>query len=427
VRRTGLATVVGVLALAVGALALGAVGTGSAWAAGSGSSTAGAESGSSSAAAGSGAYVAPSPLDQTAGPAVLAPFSASRRRAAAPRARQAQAGPPTAGYRLGSDLRAAANKIIMSGQDWVAWIAKKLGFRQVGAPINDIVAPADGQILSFSVKGMAVPNGQPGDPGPHNINGGTTIHLVDLVPQADGSVRIAHASGPFNMPDSGDPQQVSTFYPENFCVGRGDFLGFASEGGFDPGFYPQGVPFRVFSDVSGTTTDFYTKHGGVVNGAQFAPQSSFGNLELLMQAIEGTGGYATPLCPGGTAGTSQAPPGQDPLTVLNQETEADGTLRFTFVLAAGDSVTGTASVGQGAHHAAVTARARVYGRGSVTATTTGPVTLGIKPTRKGRRLFKHRSTISVAVHLSFRSSASLGSTGKTKDFRVKIHGKGKKH
>jgi hypothetical protein len=339
---------------------------------------------------------------------------------------------PTAVSDQGSNLADPANLARQSPEDWAAWIITEVfgiprGTRQTaGSGSAAITTP--GQILWFDVKGMALPS-HPGAPPPSTINGGTAIHLVDLVPQPDGRVLVDHASGAFHLPDTGDPQQITRFFPENFCVKPGDYVGFSSEGGFDPGSYQHGVPLQIFSQVSGWTLDYYSKHNDIMNGHRFfgAPQQ---NVELLMHEKEGTGGFATPLCPGGTAGTPQ---GADPLTTLDQNVGNDGTLGFVFVVGTGDTVSGKATVG-GAHGAtvgsigpaAVAARGRVFGRGSVTADRTGPVTLGIKPTRRGARIFKRRSTISVTVHLSFRSSASLGSTAKTKDFRLKIHGKGKK-
>jgi hypothetical protein len=239
---------------------------------------------------------------------------------------------------------------------------------------------------------------------------------------------VHHASGAFHLPDTGDPQQVTRFFPENFCVRAGDYVGFSSEGGFDPTSYQRGVPLQIFSEVPGWTLDFYSKHNDIMNGHQFFGKPEQ-NVELLMREKEGTGGYATPLCPGGTAGTPQ---GADPLTALDQSVGNDGSLGFVFVVGTGDTVTGTATVG-GAHgakvgsvHALAARRRRVFGRGSVTADHTGPVSLGIKPTGRGARIFKRRGTFSVNVHLSFRSSATLGSTAKTKDFRLKVKGKGKK-
>jgi hypothetical protein len=57
----------------------------------------------------------------------------------------------------------------------------------------------------------------------------------------------------------------------------------------------------------------------------------------------------------------------------------------------------------------------------------GPVMLKIKPTAKGKKVLGRRSSFTVSVHLSFRSSANLGSTSKSKDFRLKVKGHGKKH
>jgi hypothetical protein len=203
---------------------------------------------------------------------------------------------PPGVFPVGSDLTHDANFYVRLAQDWAAWIKKKYGLtaaRDAAGP--SLTAPVDGQVLSFKVKGRVNPSGMAGDPGPL-----TAIHLQDLVPQADGSVRVDHSSQQFNIPSTGDPNQINEFKPENFCVRKGDYIGFNSEGGFDPTFYPDGVPFQVFSSPQpGWTLDIYSKHNGTGNGAQFTGTEHPG-VELLMQAIVGTGSAATALCPGGT-------------------------------------------------------------------------------------------------------------------------------
>ena len=162
------------------------------------------------------------------------------------------------------------------------------------APNGSAAIAATGQILAIRVKGMAIPSGQPGDPGPLN-----TIHFSDLRPQPDGSMVVMSTSQAFQLPTTGDPQQVSTFVPENFCVQQGDFLGLSTLGGYDPTYYPNGVPFQIFGSVAGSTLGFYSKHNGLGNGAQFTGSSEDGT-EMLMQYDLGTGDQATALCPGGT-------------------------------------------------------------------------------------------------------------------------------
>ena len=369
---------------------------------------------------------------------LLAPASALAWRVSAPspgptataastaQPRQAPSTQPTEQLAIGSTLQAPADRALESGQDWVSWFRHRVSLRGAPAPtVNDLLAPVDGQITSFSVKGIALTN--PGAPPPHTVPGGQDIHLIDLVPQPFGcafnntpctTVFVDHASAPFPFPDSGDPQQISTFHPLDFCVHQGDYLGFASEGGFVPGQYQNGVPFQVFSQVSGSTTDFYTKHGDIMNGHEFAPQFEAPDFELLMQGKEVTGSLMSTPCPG-TDIDNQV----DGKPLTSPTVGPDGSLSWTFNLKAGDSVTGTANIGKNGTTASVAAR--LYAQGSVTAATSGPATLKLKTTRKGKRAFRHRANIPVSVHLAFRSSAKLGSTTSSKDFRVKV--KGKKH
>jgi hypothetical protein len=204
---------------------------------------------------------------------------------------------PPGVFPVGSDLTHDADFAERLAQDWAAWIREHVfGLSMARAAAGpSVTAPVDGQVLSFKVKGKVNPSGIVGDPGPL-----TAFHLQDLVPQADGSVRVDHSSQQFNIPSTGDSNQINTFVPENFCVRKGDYIGFNSEGGFDPTFYPDGVPFQVFSSPQpGWTLDIYSKHNGTGNGAQFTGTEHPG-VELLMQATVGTGSAATALCPGGT-------------------------------------------------------------------------------------------------------------------------------
>ena len=155
-----------------------------------------------------------------------------------------------------------------------------------------------------------------------------------------------------------------------------------------------------------------------MNGHEFAPQTALQNVELLMQATEVTGNLMSTPCPGTDIDLQV-----DGKRLNNPTVGADGSLGWTFDLKAGDSVTGTANIGT--HGTTARAAARLYAQGSVTAATTGRTTLKLKTTRRGKRAFRHKSTIPVSVHLAFRSSAKLGSTSSSKDFRIKV--KGKKH
>jgi hypothetical protein len=72
------------------------------------------------------------------------------------------------------------------------------------------------------------------------------------------------------------------------------------------------------------------------------------------------------------------------------------------------------------------ARLITYGTATATTGSAGPVKLSIAPTASGRKALRSNKSIPVAVHLSFRSSARLGTTSTSKDLRIKVKGK-KKH
>ncbi len=194
-------------------------------------------------------------------------------------------------------------------------------FTALGGVPASTVAPVSGQIVSVSVKGMALPNTATGAPPPLN-----TIHFQDLRPQSDGSYLINASSAPFVLPDTGDPNQINVYRPDNLCVNAGDRVALNTEGGFDPNFYPNGVAFRVFGSVPGSTTGYFVGHNKTMNG-DFVGLSAFPGTELLMQIVEATGPDATPLCPGGTMGV--APSGSNnfgidllPPPVLGQTVDA---------------------------------------------------------------------------------------------------------
>ena len=200
-------------------------------------------------------------------------------------------------------------------------------------------APAAGQVTSQRLEGCARP--APGGPAPN-----AQIHFQDVVPQADGSFRVDVTTQSFEVPVCGQPDSsgaaagpttITTFQPTNFCVNAGDAVDFNDEGGFDPKFYPSGVPFQVLGAVGAASTYSFIRDNQTNNGSSFAPgdvtnhdgfQTNPG-LELMLQATLATGPDATPLCPGGTSGvkapTPPAPqagaPGGPPALVLRKQTD----------------------------------------------------------------------------------------------------------
>jgi len=161
------------------------------------------------------------------------------------------------------------------------------------------IVPSSGQITTIRLKGTAVPSSAPGAPPPL-----TDVHFQVLHPRADGAVTVSLTSQPFKIPSGGDPNRITSYRPVNLCAAAGDYVAFNDSGGFEPTYYPQGVPYRVFSQVPGASTGFFSKGNGTNNGATFSGARHEGQ-ELLMQMDLATGPDATPICPGnGTA----APP-----------------------------------------------------------------------------------------------------------------------
>jgi hypothetical protein len=163
-------------------------------------------------------------------------------------------------------------------------------FIPIAVPGATTAAPSAGQVLSVKVKGIAVASTAPGAPPPM-----TAIHFQDVRPQPGGSYLIVTTSQAFNLPTSGDPNQVSTYAPTNLCVMAGDRVSVTTDGGFDPTFYPMGVDFRIFAPTPGAATAFFQSPSGSSNGEHITP-TQLSNVETLMQITEGTGTNATPLC-----------------------------------------------------------------------------------------------------------------------------------
>jgi hypothetical protein len=193
---------------------------------------------------------------------------------------------------LGSDLTAPATIAKAHMTDTAFW---PTALASGGA----FAAPADGQVLGIRLKGI-VP--APTDPNAKPVN---EVHFQTLAPQSDGTLKIVLTSGPVNVPIGGDPNQISTFTPENLCIAKGQLVDFNVEGGFDSTFYPRGVPFQVFGAVGGSGTAFYEKVGGTGNG-DIVRGSDMQDTELLMQYTIGTGTDASGVC-GGTPAPTPTP------------------------------------------------------------------------------------------------------------------------
>lgn len=200
---------------------------------------------------------------------------------------------------FGSDLSAPANTAETHGVDAAFWSLSLPGGRGT-------TVPASGQIKTIRVKGTAVQSSAPGAPAPL-----TGVHFQVLHPGAGGAVTVSLTSGTFDLPSGGDPNQISTYRPVNLCASAGDYVAFNDSGGYVPNYYPQGVPYQVFSQVPGASTGFFSKGNGTNNGATFTGARHEGQ-ELLMQMDLATGSDATPICPSGTAAPSPGNPGKKP-------------------------------------------------------------------------------------------------------------------
>jgi hypothetical protein len=163
------------------------------------------------------------------------------------------------------------------------------------------LAPASGQIKSVRLKGIALSDPKAGIPG-----GETMWHLQALQRQPDGTFKVLRTSGAFYVPTTGDPQQITTYAPENFCVDKGDVLAFNTVGGWDgivtaTGPYPNGTPLQIFSRVPGALVSQFTGADKTNNGDILRADNARGaGEELLMQMTLGTASDAFLYCPGGT-------------------------------------------------------------------------------------------------------------------------------
>ena len=177
--------------------------------------------------------------------------------------------------------------------------------------------PASGQILTVKLEGCA----QPARGGPAPL---TQIHFQDFTPVGGGSVKVNVTSQPFDIPVCGNTaadgspasgSTVTSYQPANMCASQGDYVAFNEEGGFDPTFYPSGVPYQVLGAVSGSSSDSFVRNNGTNNGATLSSADTTNHdgfahnpgKELMLEATVGTGQDGTALCAGGTLGGPPAP------------------------------------------------------------------------------------------------------------------------
>ena len=183
--------------------------------------------------------------------------------------------------RFGSSLKPAANHVRSAPVDTVYW-------SRAFANGNKHRAPAKGRVEAVKIKGKAIKRGSQK---PVNL-----FHIQVLHPVGDGRVRVSLTSGNFHLPYTGPADQVNTYHPVNLCVKKGDFVGFSHVGGFRAGSYPNGTPWKIFSDpLAGSKTSAFTGAGQDNNGDVFRGSKTDGQ-ELLMRMIMVTGQQAGAYC-----------------------------------------------------------------------------------------------------------------------------------
>ena len=143
----------------------------------------------------------------------------------------------------------------------------------------------------------------------HGSPGGERIfHLQALRPRGDGTFQVLRSSQAFLLPPKAtDPQTITTYAPENFCIAAGDVLVFNTVGGWD-GIVTGTGPFPTARRCRSSRASRRGRVGVLGaqrDGQRRRPQAEHApgqGHELLMQLTLGTGPNATALCPGGTAG-----------------------------------------------------------------------------------------------------------------------------
>jgi hypothetical protein len=184
-------------------------------------------------------------------------------------------------------------------------------------------APRGGQVRAARIKGCALKDTS----APTQSSGGipvNTINFQTLTRERNGSYRSDITAPGFRMPfcsSSATPTKgrvntgtITTFQPVHMCIARGDTVGFYDIGGFipngnGPSWYPEGVPFEILARAPGSSmasfADADLSNGVYARGARpRGPNSGWGSepgQELMLQVVEGVGGDAYGLCPGGSA------------------------------------------------------------------------------------------------------------------------------
>jgi hypothetical protein len=184
-------------------------------------------------------------------------------------------------------------------------------------------APRGGQVRALRVRGCAVEDLT----APAQVSLGVPVNTIEfqtLSRQRGGSYKADVTAGRFPLPfcsNTANPatgrvstNTVTTFRPIHMCIRRGNTVGVYGIGGFVPNsvgtpWYPQGVPLEILSRTRGSAISSFVD-ADISNGV-YEPgarprgvNSGWGHeprMELMLQVVEGVGGDAYGLCPGGTA------------------------------------------------------------------------------------------------------------------------------
>ena len=205
---------------------------------------------------------------------------------------------------FGSDLALPADRTEARQADTAYWQTELASGRSA-------TVPADGQVLSVRIKGVARSNPRKGVPG-----GETLFHVQVLRRQSDGRMKVMATSDEFFMPTTGGADRITTFRStrSRLCARKGDSIAFNTVGGWDgqadqKGPYPMGTPLQIFASSPGSALDQFTGADKTNTGQSFRGLSDAGrDEELLMESTLGTGADANQVCPGGTQGAVDTGP-----------------------------------------------------------------------------------------------------------------------
>jgi hypothetical protein len=215
----------------------------------------------------------------------------------------------------GRPTRHGVTPLAHDGADIALWNTRVKG--------GSATAPRGGQVRAIRLRGCAVED----QSAPSQLSVGVPVNSIEfqtLTRQSNGAYKSDVTAGTFQLPfcsSSANPasgristRTVTTFTPIHMCIAKGDTVDLYGLGGFVPspiGFpwYPQGIPLEVLALSSGSSMRSFLDadiSGGVYSpGAQpRGADSGWGvepGEELMLQVVEGVGGDAYGLCPGGTA------------------------------------------------------------------------------------------------------------------------------